>query len=157
MNWKRAWAVKLKRMDCGIFLWSNLNWRKPEAFSNLASWCASTVLAVVFFFNICDESRSSVVRQLRSLNHRKFVESLLIWLVAHKNHLYLFLPCRIAIIILVRPPSHLSQLFRRGQRWSWGQSKTKILQEKCVSDGFTPVTVYFCFSCAGSTEFLCCL
>ena len=43
--------------------------------SNLASWRPSTVLAVVQFFRFCDESRSSVVRQLRSLDHRKLVES----------------------------------------------------------------------------------
>ena len=46
--------------------------------SNLVSWHASTVLAVVRFFHFCDESRSSVVRQLRSLDHRKVVESFLI-------------------------------------------------------------------------------
>ena len=61
----------------------------------------------------------------------------LIWFAAHENHSYLFLPCRTTIIALVDHLAVSASCLREGKDYpeARGRSKTKILQERCVSDG----------------------
>ena len=121
--------------------------------SNLASWHASTVLAVVrFFSHLWWESfkRHTAATFLRP-QKVSWIFFDLIW-CAQKS----FVPISSLSYRhhrTCRSPSHLGQLVRGGQRRSRGRSRTKILQERCVNGG---LYTSYCFSLAGSTKFLCC-
>ena len=100
-------AVKLKRMECGISLWSNPSWRKPEAFSMA---CQHSAGCNPFSLRLWWESFKRRT-QLHSLDHRKLVES---FLLCTKICTYFSLSYRHHRTC--RPPSRLGQLFRGEQR-----------------------------------------
>ena len=152
MDWKCVWAVKSKHVECGISLWSNPSLRKLEAFSNLASWCASIVLAVVHFLRVFKCHMAATF-----LRPQKVSWIFLIWFAAHENHSYLFLPCCTTIIALVDHLAISASCLREGKDDPEDGQRPKYCKKGAWVMGFTPVTVYFCFRRACSTEFLWCL
>ena len=155
MDWKRAWTVKSNVWSAASpfeAIWVDGSRKRSVMVCQHSAGCSP------FFFHILMEVvQTSYWWQLRFLDHRNLGESSLIWIVAHKNHSYLFLPCCTAIIALVDHLVVSASCLEEGKDDPEDGQRPKYCKKCAWVMGFTPVIVYFCFSRAGSTEFLCCL
>ena len=147
MDWKHVWAVKLKCMECGISLWSNPSWQKPEAFSMA---CQHSAGCNLFSLRLWWESfkRRTAATFLRPQKVSWIFFDLIC--CAQKSFVPIS-PCRTAITELVDHLAVSAICSGEGKDDSKDGQRPKYCKRGAWAMGFTPVT---CFSHAGSTEFL---